>query len=96
MGEKAKEKIKTEFSIDVVGKKWENLFVDVYAKYALEDYKKNLKMFNDYDKLVKDNKSIKKENKSLKCFKNEMLSSTSWKITKPIRKLKEFLKKLKK
>lgn len=95
MGEKAKEKIKTEFSIDVVGKKWENLFVEVYAKYALEDYKKNLKMFNDYDKLVKDNKSIKKENKSLKHFKKEMLSSTSWKITKPIRKLKEFLKKFK-
>ena len=94
MGYKAKEKIINEFSIGVIGKKWEKLFSDVYVKSQIEDYKKQMKMFNEYDKLVEDNKSIKKENKNFKRFKNEILSSTSWKITKPIRKLKEIFKKL--
>ena len=109
MGRKAREKIRNEFSQESAGKKWEDLFADVYVKSTLEDYKKQLKMSDTYDDIVKENKDVKKENrkiikendkvkkenKQLKRFKKEILNSTSWKITKPIRKLKALLKKIK-
>lgn len=53
-----------------------------------------------YDKLVKKNKKLKKENSQLqkkykksKKFNDELLSSSSWKLTKPLRAFKRVVKK---
>ena len=60
------------------------------------------KILADLEKLKKDNKDLRKENKKLKKdlkkSKNknkEILNSLSWKITKPVRMPKQFIKKMK-
>ena len=60
------------------------------------------KILADLEKLKKDNKDLRKENKKLKKdlkkSKNknkEILNSISWKITKPVRMPKQFIKKMK-
>ncbi|MGN0093009.1 MAG: hypothetical protein ACI37V_01005 [Methanobrevibacter sp.] len=57
-------------------------------------YEYNLFLDKDYitkeekDSLDSENKKLKEENKELKRFKNDVLTSNSWKITKPLRSLK--------
>ena len=60
------------------------------------------KILADLEKIEKDNKALRKENKKLKKDlkkskdKNkEILNSLSWKITKPVRMPKQFIKKMK-
>lgn len=43
----------------------------------------------EYEKVLQENRKIKDENINLKRFKNDVLASNSWKITKPIRKIKK-------
>ena len=91
MGEKARYKIKTEFSETAVGKQWEELLLSIYVKNELQ-YKD--KLLEDNLALVNENKKFKKENKNLKKFKSSILSSSSWRITKPLRKINALFKKI--
>ncbi len=64
---------------------------DSFEEYKLRkeiDYKKS-----EIKKLSKQNKSLKKEKKKVDKINKEILSSTSWKVTKPLRTFKRFLKK---
>lgn len=72
-------------------------------RYALDGYLRvlNSNSYIDYihmyysekiDKLNKRNMQLKKENKKLKQINNDLLTSASWKITKPIRGLKKLKK----
>ena len=54
--------------------------------------KNNSKLKNQNHNLEKSNSQIKDENKELKKFKKEILSSTSWKITGPLRKITQLFK----
>ena len=71
-------------------------FMEFHLKskiYALENKikkleSKNKKLVNEKNKLNKDIKSLKDKNKKIEKLNKEILSSKSWKITKPMRKLK--------
>jgi hypothetical protein len=54
--------------------------------------KTNDKLSKSNDKLIKKNKLLLQENKKLKKFNQSIISSTSWKFTKPLRKIKYNLK----
>lgn len=56
-------------------------------KQILMDKKEKLKAKNDV--LREKNKNLKKENDILKAKYNEIINSNSWKITKPLRKIKD-------
>lgn len=102
MGLKAKEKIKNKFSRSYVCNMWEELFIDIFIENELKDQINNLtydkkvnELENKYNELLKDNEDIMDENNNLKKeienlnkFKQDVLSSYSWKITSPIRKIK--------
>ncbi|WP_407376993.1 glycosyltransferase [Methanobrevibacter sp.] len=95
MGINAKEKIKNNFSMSAVCPLWEDLFIELYIEDEMERIQEKLNLKDDYNSLVrtkkeilKENEKLEKENKELVKFKNEVLSSKSWKITKPLRKLK--------
>ena len=49
---------------------------------------KNKKLKAENDVLRKKNKNLKKENETLESKYNEIVNSNSWKITEPLRKLK--------
>ena len=55
------------------------------------DEEKKLK--NEYNSLKKENKKLKNDIKKYKDKNNQILNSSSWKVTKPIRKLKQLIKK---
>lgn len=62
-------------------------------KQILFDKKENLKAKNDIlreknNNLIKENELLKQENKILKAKYEEIINSNSWKITKPLRKIK--------
>ena len=59
---------------------------------SLQKQVKNLKSKNK--ELKKNNEELKKKNKSLSKFNKSILSSKSWKITKPFRALMNFIRKL--
>ncbi|WP_407454501.1 glycosyltransferase [Methanobrevibacter sp.] len=80
MGLKAKQNIKDNYSSEIVCNKWEDLFIDTYARSEIEDFQR---LFNEKNK----NKKLEMENKSLLKFKKDVLNSTSWKLTKPLRSL---------
>ncbi len=72
-------------------------YILLMENYNLSNSLENLK--NNNIKLKKENKSLKKKNKKLKNklntskkFSDELLNSTSWKITKPLRKFKNLRK----
>ena len=65
MGINAKKKIKNEFSASVTCKKWEDLFVNIYAQTQIDDYERLLKEQN-YDKINKRYEKVKDERKNLK------------------------------
>lgn len=91
MGLKGKEKIKNNYSADIVCEKWEDLFIDVYVKSKIDDFER---LFIEENK----NKQLKKENSALKRkfkkFKKEVFNSRSWKITRPLRSMTNILRKL--
>ena len=67
-------------------------FKFIYASNTLEEYKLNLKvnqLKKQNKKLKKQNKMLKKECNDLKKLNKEISGSKSWKITKPLRKLKK-------
>jgi len=79
----------------------EYVFISVFREALL-----NSNSFKEYDyklhinKLKKENKKLKKENKKLnkklkkvKQLNKSLINSNSWKITKPIRSIKNKLKK---
>ena len=53
----------------------------------------NMKLEGKNKKLVRSNKKLKKEIKDLKDFKNNVLTSNSWKLTSYIRKVRSLNKK---
>ena len=58
-----------------------------------EEYKLNCKKFElekELKKLTSDNKKLKKQNRKLKKLNDELLNSSSWKMTKPLRKIRNF------
>ena len=59
---------------------------NTYEEYKLNCKKQDLE--KELKKLTKANEKLKKENKKLKKLNNEILSSTSWKMTKPLRKIR--------
>ena len=87
MGLKAKEKIQNNYSTDIVCDKWEDMLIDTYARSEIEDFNR---LFDEKNK----NRKLEKENQSLLKFKKEVLNSTSWKITKPLRSIIAILRKI--
>ncbi|WP_292884646.1 glycosyltransferase [Methanobrevibacter sp. UBA212] len=77
------------------------LDIDDYMEFKFEFMKvlydetsnklnKNIaKLTNENEKLKKKNKKLEKNNKKLKKQNKELLDSTSWKVTKPLRKLRK-------
>ena len=106
MGVNAREKIKNKFSASVVSQQWEKLFVDVYVQSRIDDFEQMLKERN-YNNLVKNQRNLnseinrlRRENKILErklndseSFCDDILNSTSWKVTKPLRNFKNNLKR---
>lgn len=90
MGLNAREKIKSNFSTSSVGYKWEELFKNIFINSLFNDVNQ---MEKNIKKLKKRNKKLKSKNKKLKKINNTILNSKSWKITKPFRKIMNFLKK---
>ena len=102
----AREKIKNKFSASVVSQQWEKLFVDVYVQSRIDDFEQMLKERN-YNNLVKNQRNLnseinrlRRENKILErklndseSFCDDILNSTSWKVTKPLRNFKNNLKR---
>lgn len=100
MGKKGKEKIINNYTLSHIAPKWENLFSEIYVESEINDFIEDVAVKNKYPKLIsknnklkKENKKLKKENSKLNKFKKEVLSSTSWKITGPLRKLKQIFKR---
>ena len=58
--------------------------------HKLESQKMKLK--NEHNKLLKENKTLKKEINGYKKLNKELLSSNSWKITEPLRKVSNLFK----
>ena len=48
---------------------------------------------NTISDLIEENKSLKEENRQLEKYKNEMINSKSWKITKPLRNISQKVSK---
>lgn len=102
-GLKAKEKIKNKFSMSHVCSMWEDLLIDIFRENELKEQinyllqeKKLIQLEDNCYELLKSNKDIlienkklKEENKRLDKFQQDVLSSNSWKITGPLRKLKK-------
>ena len=64
----------------------------IYASNTLEEYKLNVEIENiknENKKLKKDNKKLNNQKKKLQRQNKELFNSKSWKITKPLRKLKK-------
>ena len=93
MGKKGKEKIINNYTLSHIAPKWENLFAEIYVESELNDFIDDIAIKNRYPKLISQNKKLKTENNQLKKFKKDILSSTSWKITAPLRKLKQIFKR---
>lgn len=100
MGKKGKEKIINEYTLSKIGPKWKKLFIDVYIESEIKDFIEEITIKDKYceiiaknNSLTSQNKKLKSENNKLKKFKKEILSSTSWKITEPLRKLMKIFKK---
>ena len=58
----------------------------VFERVVLSDNTEKLKAKNE--SLVEKNNNLKKENELLKAKYDEIINSNSWKLTKPLRKLK--------
>ncbi len=76
--------------------------IKISEDYSFEDYISFLKTacrvgkfkVNEVNSLKNEISSLKKQNKQLKKQNRELLSSTSWKVTSPMRKSKHFIKKI--
>lgn len=76
-----------------------NSFEDIEHYFTSNNYDSKEEAYITMDlisqsnlKLIEETKELNKENKNLKKEINELLSSNSWKITKPIRKIKNIRK----
>ncbi len=65
----------------------------VNSKRLIKDERYSKKLEKKIEKLNKENAKLNKENTRLKNKTDEMESSHSWKITKPLRKLMNFIKR---
>lgn len=71
-------------------------FNEFHLRFEVHDLKvlndklelENKKLTKQKNKLAKENKTLKAKNKKLNKLNKEILSSKSWKVTKPMRKLK--------
>lgn len=70
-------------------KNWEDIQFEVLSKAIFNEEYRIIKSNYDMKTLKNKNKRLTKENKELKEFKTSMLNSKSWRITKPLRKLKK-------
>lgn len=85
MGKKGKEKIISDYTLSNIGPMWKKLFCDIYVECELDDFMDEIALRDEYSSVVS-------ENKKLSQFKSDILSSTSWKITKPLRKTMQIFK----
>lgn len=92
MGKKGKEKIINQYTLSQIAPMWKELFCDIYVECEINDFIDNIEFKKQYDDALLENKRIEDENKKLKQFKSEILSSTSWKITKPLRRIMQILR----
>lgn len=77
------EDLKTSLDIiDDVFDEDSRILIEVKDHFIIKDLKKEKK------KLLKENKKLKKEIKKLKKENKEILNSKSWKVTKPLRKIR--------
>lgn len=90
MGLKAREKIKSNFSTQQVGQKWETLLQDVFINSMINDLNRYK---NDNEKLKKQIKTLQTEKSRLKKENELITNSNSWKVTKPLRKITNTIKK---
>lgn len=69
-----------------------NIFLNVIKSSNCEEFMFNMKVF-DLNQLENENKKLTKNEDYLKKLNNELLNSSSWRITKPLRSFKRFLNK---
>ena len=107
MGKKGKEKIMNNYTLSVIGPKWEELFIDVFIECEINDFIEKATLKDNYNKVIsqninlkntnkqlkKDNSKLEKENKKLNKFKKDVMESSSWNITKPLRKITKIIKR---
>ena len=93
MGKNAKEKIEKHYSMDVVGKMWEDLFIDIFIEKEVNEYFDSITIKNRYNKSINDNKKLKREIKVLKNELTELKDTKTDQNTSSLKKLKKFLTK---
>ena len=72
-----------------------------FEEYKEKEYKlrvndlkaNNKKLTKKYNNLKKENKKLTKEKKNVKKLNKDIVSSNSWKLTKPLRKFANNLRK---
>ena len=62
-------------------------------KYSYEDKDIISTLIMENEEIKKENKSLKEKNKQLQDYKEEMINSRSWKITKPLRNISQKVSK---
>jgi len=62
-------------------------------KYNYEDKDIISTLIMENEEIKKENKSLKEKNKQLQDYKEEMINSRSWKITKPLRNISQKVSK---
>ncbi|WP_298500981.1 glycosyltransferase [uncultured Methanobrevibacter sp.] len=85
MGKKGKEKIINHYTLSQIAPMWEELFIDIYVECEINDFIEEVEFKKQFDDALL-------ENRKLKQFKSEILSSTSWKITKPLRRIMQIFR----
>lgn len=86
---RAKDEFKEMKNVNLIKKKWIDLYKLVLSSINYEDF--ILKYYNkQISDLTKENDVLKRQNKELELENQKILSSNSWKITKPFRDLKKF------
>ncbi|MDD5960324.1 MAG: glycosyltransferase [Methanobrevibacter wolinii] len=70
-----------------------NIFINVIKSSNCEEFMLNMKIF-ELNQLKNENKKLIKDKNNLEKSYNELLNSSSWRITKPLRSFKRFLKNL--
>lgn len=71
------------------GSNWNEVLFEILSRIEFNYNYSIIKIKNQNNKLRLENKNLKRDNKKLNELKESLLSSSSWKITAPIRKIKK-------
>jgi hypothetical protein len=86
-----KQEYETEMNLKQISFYYKNIFESVIQSTTPEEIDLNLKLNRlryKMKKINKENRKLKNKNSKLKDLNKEILSSRSWRITAPLRKLK--------